>query len=158
MKTYLTAVGFGGGVFSQSRCNENIYGRMGRVQKAALYPHGNHRVLWPTGNPQLPFSQNSYIHSTSCEEHLCRAWPHDGCSRCNGDQYRWVSSFSAVKQSNRKDGQDKQKLFHISSSCNGNREEFEMNNKRNRYPLEKVFKDDFTEEVTFRPSLTEEQQ
>lgn len=32
-----------------------------------------------------------------------------------------------------------------------------MNNKRNRYPLEKVFKDDFTGEVTFKPSLKEEQ-
>lgn len=71
MKTYLTAVGFGGGVFSQPRCNEIFDGKIERVKNDVLYPHGNHRALWPTGNPQFPFSQNSYSHCTSCEEHLC---------------------------------------------------------------------------------------
>ena len=158
MKTYLTAVGFGGGVFSQPRCNEIFDGKIERVKNDVLYPHGNHRALWPTGNPQFPFSQNSYSHCTSCEEHLCRAWPHAACSRHSGNQDGWVSSFRTVTQFNRKDEQNEQKLFHISSSCNGNRKGFEMNNKRNRYPLEKVFKDDFTGEVTFKPSLKEEQQ
>lgn len=106
MKTYLTAVGFGGGVFSQPRCNEIFDGKIERVKNDVLYPHGNHRALWPTGNPQFPFSQNSYSHCTSCEEHLCRAWLHAACSRHSGNQDGWVSSFRTVKQFNRKDEQN----------------------------------------------------
>ena len=45
MKTYLTAVGFGGGVFSQPRCNEIFDGKIERVKNDVLYPHGNHRAL-----------------------------------------------------------------------------------------------------------------
>ena len=60
MKTYLPAVGFGGGAFSQSRCNENLYGRMGRVQKAALYPHGNQSSLAHWEPPTSLFSEFIY--------------------------------------------------------------------------------------------------